>query len=301
MNIPHKTSTYMVIVVALALFLFAVHQMLNHPVRTPVAPAFPPATTLLRARVAGVGVVEPQSELISIGVPVGGVVQRICVKPGQRVRQGETLFILDQRDLQAQLARAEAAVESGRVVLENAQSQLGFYENLSHPQAVSKEELSRRQYAVKHAEAKLQELDQEVKDLQTKLQLLVIVAPQDVDVLRVSIHEGEYAPAGVLSKPLMVLGDMAVPCVRVAVDEIDAQRIHSSCRAHGSLRGAGDKTVPLTFVRQEPLLKHKSSLTNEGQELVDTRVLEVIYAFSNEDFKAYPGQQMDVFIETVEK
>ena len=52
----------------------------------------------------------------------------------------------------------------------------------------------------------------------------------------------------------------------------------------------------LRFVRVEPRLVPKRSLTGSGTERIDTRVLQVIYAFDPETFPARPGQQVDLYI-----
>jgi hypothetical protein len=41
----------------------------------------------------------------------------------------------------------------------------------------------------------------------------------------------------------------------------------------------------------------KRSLTGDSTERVDTRVLQVIYAISDDKLPLFVGQQMDVFIE----
>jgi HlyD family secretion protein len=53
----------------------------------------------------------------------------------------------------------------------------------------------------------------------------------------------------------------------------------------------------LRFVRVEPYVVPKKSLTGENTERVDTRVLQVIYAVENPDPPLYVGQQLDVFIQ----
>jgi len=58
-----------------------------------------------------------------------------------------------------------------------------------------------------------------------------------------------------------------------------------------------DKQIPLTFVRIEPYVVPKKSLTGDNAERVDTRVLQVIYRFDRPSFPVYAGQQVDVFIE----
>ena len=61
--------------------------------------------------------------------------------------------------------------------------------------------------------------------------------------------------------------------------------------------GRADQQVPLTFVRVEPLVVPKRSLSGGVSERVDTRVLELIYSVSPNDLHATVGQQVDVFIE----
>ncbi|MFM8222113.1 MAG: hypothetical protein ACKOJF_24645, partial [Planctomycetaceae bacterium] len=55
--------------------------------------------------------------------------------------------------------------------------------------------------------------------------------------------------------------------------------------------------IPLRFVRVEPYAEPKKSLTNAGNERVDTRVLQVVYALENPASVIYVGQQLDVFLD----
>ena len=59
-----------------------------------------------------------------------------------------------------------------------------------------------------------------------------------------------------------------------------------------SPRGASDRQVKASFVRAEPQVVPKRSLTNSAAERVDVRVLQVIYALpsaasSNECRRTY--------------
>jgi ABC-type multidrug transport system ATPase subunit len=62
-------------------------------------------------------------------------------------------------------------------------------------------------------------------------------------------------------------------------------------------KGTRENPIPLTFVRVEPYILPKKSLTGESTERVDTRVLQVIYTFDMPKTPVYVGQQMDVFID----
>ena len=53
----------------------------------------------------------------------------------------------------------------------------------------------------------------------------------------------------------------------------------------------------LEFVRFEPCVVPKRSLTGGSAERVDTRLLQVICRFKPDGFQIHVGRQMDVFIE----
>jgi hypothetical protein len=82
----------------------------------------------------------------------------------------------------------------------------------------------------------------------------------------------------------------------VDVDEADAWRVRPDSPAIARLRGNPAIAVALSFVRFEPYVLPKRSLTGDTTERVDTRVLQAIYAFRPNDFPAFVGQQVDVFI-----
>jgi len=68
--------------------------------------------------------------------------------------------------------------------------------------------------------------------------------------------------------------------------------------ARAKIRGdVRQEEVPLSFVRLEPYVVPKVSLTGQSTERTDTRVLQAIYSFDPAAVPVYVGQQMDVFIE----
>ena len=143
------------------------------------------------------------------------------------------------------------------------------------------------------------EVDQAVTDIER----LTVLAPFAGEVLQVNIRPGEYVadheymvPAqGV---PPIVFGDLHTLHVRVDIDEHDISRFSLRSPARASVRGDPQKSYPLAFVRVEPYVVPKRSLTGDSSERVDTRVLQVIYALAAGERSVYVGQQLDVFIDT---
>jgi hypothetical protein len=84
------------------------------------------------------------------------------------------------------------------------------------------------------------------------------------------------------------------------VDENDALRVKAGAKATAFVRGDARMKVDLQFVRFEPFVVPKRSLTGASTERVDTRVLQVLYQFRRSDLPVYVGQLMDVSIDGAE-
>lgn len=292
---------YFIPFLAVAGVVFAVYTVLRGDQPPPQPPPFsgaPPAP--YQNFVAGSGLVEAATENIAIGTPVGGIVSRIFVQPGSDVKAGDTLLVLDDRIARAELATRQAAVQVAEAQAAGDKFELTLTESLDPGTNVSVREYQARRFALQKAEAQLAQARAELKAGETSLNLLTVRAPVDGRVLQVKAHPGEFAPAGPVSAgepALILLGSVTPLHVRVDVDENDASRVSARASATGYLRGNPNIKAPLTFVRFEPYVVPKKSLTGDTTERVDTRVLQVIYSFERNDLPVFVGQQMDVFIE----
>ena len=99
------------------------------------------------------------------------------------------------------------------------------------------------------------------------------------DVRRVDLRPGEFAQAGGKAEPLLLLGRTRPFHLRVDIDEQEAWRVRPAAPAVAMIRGNAAMQVPLKFVRFEPSIIPKRSLTGANTERVDTRVLQVLYSF----------------------
>ena len=278
----------------------------------PALPVVKPAIPPFKSSVAGAGIVEANTENISIGTLIPGVVTEIYVSIGSKVKAHDPLFKLDDRDLKAQLAVRRAALrvasasfKVAKESLADLKNQFALAESLSDKRAISVEELDKRRYAALVAEAKLAQVradvsssKAQVKETLTNLDRIIVRAPRDGEILQLKIHLGEFAPAGITQTPLVLFGNVKPLNIRVDVDENDAWRVDASAPAVAFLRGNREIKTPLKFVRFEPYVVPKKSLTGDSTERVDTRVLQVIYSIEHRDLPVFTGQQMDVFIES---
>ncbi len=263
----------------------------------PAAPVADPAQPSYPAFVAGSGIIEASTENIAIGTNVPGIVTRVFVHVGSNVKTGTPLFLIDDRAQLAEVTLRDAAVKVAEAQHADLNDALRFNENLLNKQAVTVEDTTRRRNAVRTAEAQVAQANAQLSSARTDLERLTVRAPVDGQVLQLNIHPGEYAAAGALAVPLIMMGNVETLHVRVDVDENDAWRIKDGAKATGCLRGNKDISTPLAFVRFEPYVVPKKSLTGDSTERVDTRVLQLIYSFQRGGLPLFVGQQMDVFID----
>ncbi|MPZ36460.1 MAG: efflux RND transporter periplasmic adaptor subunit [Rhizobiales bacterium] len=286
--------------------------VLQAGVPRPVAqPAAQPAAAPYQRYVAGGGMVEASTRNVAISTPTSGVIAKVNVKVGERVTQGQPLFHIDGRDLEAQLATRRAAatlatlqVREAEISLANARRRLEQAKPLHDRNVISPDEFASRSHDAALAEARLASARAsadmaaaQLQEAETAVGRLTVRAPVAGDVLQVNVAPGEYAQTGILSKPLILMGDTQTLHVRVDIDENDAWRFTRGSSAKGFLRGNSAIAFDLRFAYVEPYVVPKTSLTGLSTERVDTRVLQVVYSVSRGDLPLYVGQQVDVYVD----
>lgn len=150
----------------------------------------------------------------------------------------------------------------------------------------------------------------QVSATRTDLDRLIVRAPrgratpdvpagQEFRVLQVNVRPGEFV-AATAGTPLVVLGHVGRLHARVDIDENDIARFRPGLAGVAKPRGAPLTEYKLAFVRVEPYVIPKRSLTGGNTERVDTRVLQVVYAIQPGGPALYVGQQLDVFLDAGE-
>lgn len=293
-NLFRRFSFYL----ALAGLLFAGRLVIKLAAEPPPSPPpHPPAVNPYARAIAAAGLVEAQGENIALGVPAPGVVTGVLVRAWESVKAGQPLLLLDDRELRAQLVSQRAAVDVAEATLERLRGQLARLEQVADERAIPREEVATRRSDVQVAEAQLAAARAGVEQTELLLDRLVVRSPVDATVLQVNTRPGEYAAPGAANPPLL-LGDLTKLQVRADVDEQIAPRVRPGMRATGYIKGGTERPIELEFVRIEPFVVPKKSLTGGSAERVDTRVLQIIYRFPPlEEGAVYVGQQIDLYLE----
>src|SRR5262245_46044206 len=186
-------SKYVLPSAAVAGLAFAVFTIASGSRPVPVAqPLVAPASTAFTKFIAGAGIVEPSSRNIAIASPLARTVAKVYVRVGDEVAADAPLFLLDDRDLQAELAVRRSALTTARTRIEryesmpraedlprvrarlseaearlaDARTRLDLAQSVSDPRAISLEEVESRRHEAEAASARARECHAELERLE---------------------------------------------------------------------------------------------------------------------------------------
>jgi RND family efflux transporter MFP subunit len=156
----------------------------------------PPATAVQPAIQAVVIEVKPSQVPVTVEVTgqvaaiyqatlasrIQGTIDELLVREGSLVRKGQTLLVLDNRDLRAELARVTAE-------LDNADAHLTRMKELYRKDAVSKQELENAMRSFRVAEAGR-------RAVLAQLSYTIVKAPFDGVITEKKVERGELASPG---------------------------------------------------------------------------------------------------------
>ena len=227
---------------------------------------------------------EPRKEKIPVIVAQVNEARAAVIRETDALKRTEETFARKVTTEQELIARREA-LASAQAALDKSQADLDLLKagSWQYDRDVAREAISK-------AEA-------DVANIEVELDRLIVRALVAGQVLQVNVRPGEFVGTPP-NQPLVILGNIEKLHVRVDVDEFDIPRFRSELPATAVPRGNLQERYPLRFVRVEPFVVPKKSLTGDNTERVDTRVLQVIYEFDPAGLPPlFVGQQVEVFID----
>ena len=157
---------------------------------------------------------------------VQSTVDKLLVREGTVVKKGQTLVVLDSRDLREELARAQAESE-------NARAHLDRMKQLYGEEAVSKQEKENADRTFKVAEASR-------RAALTKVSYTIVTAPFDGVITEKKIEVGEIASPG---QPLLKMEDPQRLRLEATVAEGDLQALSRGATIPVMIDALGSKTL----------------------------------------------------------
>lgn len=183
-------------------------------------PAVPTQTVQARAVGSAVvldGVIEPMRQS-TVAAQASGRIATLAVKAGDKVRAGQLLATIDDRDATAGLQRSQAQVQQADAELRNAQANLERVRDLQSKGFVSKAALDSAATQREGAQAMRDQASASARQSGIAQGFTRVTAPFDGWVLQTQAEAGELAVPG---KPLLTL---YAPLPLRAVVQVPASR-----------------------------------------------------------------------------
>ncbi|HZU42829.1 MAG TPA: efflux RND transporter periplasmic adaptor subunit [Terriglobales bacterium] len=186
-----------------------------HPERRPVGTTVN-ATGTVRLRVG--------SE-VRVGSQLSGIVKRLNVTVGSRVREGDVIAEIDDAPVRARLAQAEAQADLDRASLERARVNFERAQQLESQGLIPAQQEQDLELAFGEAKARYEKSLRDRDLVQVDLRYVAIRAPITGTVSSVSTQEGETVAAAFTAPTFVtIIGDNALQLVAM-VDETDIANV----------------------------------------------------------------------------
>ncbi|GAA5628821.1 macrolide export protein MacA [Brucella sp. NBRC 12953] len=218
-----------------------------------------PATTRiargnLESAVLATGVLKPQS-LVAIGAQATGRILSLKVRPGQKVRKGDVIALIDATSQQNELQKAQATLRQNAATraqntaqLELARSELARNQLMVANKAIARSEYDKAISALKvqeaqlsHSEAVIAAAQVEVKIAETNLAYTRITAPIDGTVLATLVQEGQTVNAAQSAPTIAILGALDTMTVEADISEADITRVQPGLAVYFTVSGDSAK------------------------------------------------------------
>ncbi|SEG62795.1 efflux RND transporter periplasmic adaptor subunit [Halopseudomonas aestusnigri] len=134
-------------------------------------------------------------ETVALRARVSGYIDKVAFEEGELVKQGDVLFVIDQRPYQARLQMARAEVSRARSQVTLAAREAERAEQLWQRRAISREEMEQRSAARSMAQAALASAQAAQDNAELELAYTEVRAPVSGRMGRAEITRGNLATA----------------------------------------------------------------------------------------------------------
>lgn len=195
------------------------------------------------------------SRLIEVGAQVSGQLQKLHVKVGDTVEEGQLLAEIDARvqagrveASRASIAAQEAQLDARRAALELAKANSARQERLMNSDATSQLEYDNALNNLTAAESSLTQLQKQIEQAratlasdETQLEFSKIYAPAAGTVVAIDMIEGRTLNATQQAPTLMRIADLRTMTVEADISEADIGNVAPGMDVYFTTLGGGNR------------------------------------------------------------
>lgn len=229
----------------------------------PAGNLVPVKTMNLPAQVIATGTVSPRvGAEIKVGPRVSGQLQKLNVKIGDTVKQGQVLAVLEERDLQANVDKASAQLKAAQAAEVYTAANYERLDALLPKGYVSKDSVDAARQARDSAVANVKSAQAALDYAKIQLSYATITSPIDGVVESVATNEGETVAASFNAPTFVTLIDLSRLEVDAYVDEVDIGGVKVGQKATFTVDAFPNKTFHGTVEAIHPQAVIQDNVVN---------------------------------------
>jgi multidrug efflux system membrane fusion protein len=237
-----------------------------------------------------IGTIGRAQTIASVAVKsrIDGVIADVLVHDGQTVNTGDVLFRLDDRQAQAQLHQAQAALGRDRAQLENAKRDLDRLTPLQQKEYVSRQSVDTARTNVAVLEAAIRADEAQAESLQVQLSYTVIKAPIGGRLGTIGFKVGSNVKANDTSS-LVTINQIKPIYVSFSVTQSDLAELRAAMtheKVEVQIRGQNNEFEPLTGE-----VSYFDNTIDSASNTINVRA-----TVANDKETIWPGQYVNVLI-----
>lgn len=231
---------------------------------------------------------------VDIYPQVSGTLQKLCVKEGDRVTKGQTLFIIDQVPYQAALNTAKANLEAAKAAEATADLTLKSTQRLFDQKVVSDFDLQTAKNNLLSAKAAVAQMEAQVVNAANNLSYTVVKSPSNGVVGELPYRQGALVSSAI-PQPLTTVSDNSEMYVYFSMPEND---VLSLVRQYGSLEEAIAKMPKVQLMLNDGTLLPDSGRVESISGVIDpnTGSSQLRAAFPNTSHLLHTGSNGNVIM-----
>ena len=239
-------------------------------------------------QVKAIGTVQPYTT-VAVKSQVEGTLMGVHFTEGQDVAQGQLLFSIDRRQIEADLRRAEATLAKDEAQAKNGAAQAARYARLLQEGVVAKEQADEITSNAEALQATVQADRAAVQSYKVQLTYNTIKAPFAGRTGNLKVHLGNLVKENDTDNPMVVINQIAPIYVEFAVPEqllADIKRY----KAQGQLQVAA--VIPQ---QEDRPAEGKLTFIDNAVDR-ETGTIKLKGTFANKEKRLWPGQFVSVVL-----
>ena len=233
-----------------------------------------------------IGAAEPYS-MVAIRSQTTGQLLKVNFREGDVVQQGQVLFELDRRPLEAALEQAEANLARDMAQAANADVQATRFQQLADRGIAPREQVDTAKTSVVALNATVEADRAAVANAKIQLQYATIVAPLTGRTGALQVHQGNLVRANDQT-PLVIINQVAPISVAFAIPESRLAEL----RRYMALRSL---TVRATPQNNDTASTGQIAFIDNAVDQ-NTGTIRIKGTFPNTDGRLWPGQFVNVVV-----